>query len=234
MALTVIYAYYDNAKMLEKHLTEWEQYPTGTNIILVDDASPKYPAYEIVKDWPVNLRLYRVTQNIPWNQNGARNLAMKVCETQWALMLDMDHLLPHGDALKALGMRKYDDCYYVPLRYWPNGDEYRRHPNSFLLTVDKFWECGGYDEDFCGHYGSDSVFRMALNNVARRVETDKFKTIHYEGIIEDANTTELEGETRIRKGGRFHSRKDKYLLQKRNSAPYKAENPIRFDFERLI
>lgn len=228
--ITFVYAYYDNKKMLSKHIEEWLQYPDDCKIIIVDDASPNFPAINYLKNFDLpNLELYRVKKNIPWNQNGARNLAMKHCKTDWALMTDMDHLVMCDDASIAMSMRKMSGFYYVPRRVWPDGKEHKKHPNTFLLETEKFWECGGYDEDFCGYYGSDRVFRLALDTVAERVETHKFKTILYEGIIKDANTQEFG-----RKDSEYHSANHKHLVKKRALAPYKAENHIRFEWERLL
>lgn len=237
MALTLVYAYYDNATMLEKHLQEWANYPPEIQIVLIDDASPNTPALDVLDKTKaiINFQLYRIKENIPWNQNGARNLGMiEGCKTEWALMLDMDHLLSAGHAQRALRMKKEHAHYYVPRRVWPDGKLYRRHPNSFLLQKEKFLSCGGYDEDFCGFYGSDSIFRMALDTVARRVETNAFETVHYEGIIKDANTKEFGTDSKIRKGSKFHSVGNKYLLAKRRMAPYKAANPLRFNWERIL
>lgn len=230
--ITVIYAYYDNPDMLKRHLAEWAGWPAGLKIIVVDDASPNAPAMPILKDaaLPVPLELYRINENIPWNQNGARNLGMHAAGMAgWALMLDMDHLLPSRDAAALVAMPKDPGHYYVPRREWPHGAEHRRHPNSFLLEGSAFQACGGYDEDFCGFYGSDKVFRLALDTVADRIETNAFKTVLYEGIIEDANTREFG-----RKDSHFHSANHPHLVAKRRRAPYKAENPLRFTWERLI
>lgn len=226
--VTVCFAYYDNPSMLEKHIDEWRKFYTA--VIVVDDASPNYPAVDILNKYCLeNVKLYRVLKNIPWNQNGARNLAMQQCTTEWALMLDMDHLLTEKECAKMQQMEKRAGHYYVPRRVWPDGVEHRLHPNSFLLEKEKFWQCGGYDEDFCGYYGSDKVFRLALDTVAQRVETDCFNTVLYEGIIQDANTQEFG-----RKDSEYHSANHPHLVAKRARAPYKAENPIRFTWERQL
>lgn len=227
--ITFVYAYYDNKKMLEKHVEEWLQYPVGIQFIIVDDASPNSPARDILKHVDLPLELYRVEQNIPWNQNGARNLAMMQCKSDWALMLDMDHFLPVKEATKAMAMRKHSGFYYVPRRVLPDGSSHKPHPNTFMLERQKFWECGGYDEDFCGYYGSDKIFRLALDTVAERVETESFKTVLYEGVIKDANTREWG-----RKDSEYHSANHKHLREKRKAAPYKAKDHIRFNWERVL
>lgn len=228
--ITVAYAYYDNPSMLALHCTEWAAYPPEINIIVVDDASPHSPALDVVNGLGLSaLKVYRIAEDIPWNQNGARNLAMAVCETEWACLLDMDHLLPARQAQAMLSMPREPSCYYVPRRVWPDGNEHRRHPNSYLLQTRKFFASGGYDEDFCGYYGSDGVFRRALDMVATRVETDAFTTILYEGHIEDANTRVFG-----RKGTPYHAALNPALARKRAAGGYRAQNPLRFSWERVL
>lgn len=227
--ITFVYAYYDNANMLQKHIAHWQKYTGDVQFIIVDDASPHYPAYPLLKDAGLPLELYRVKKNIPWNQNGARNLGMMQCKSEWALMLDMDHLVLDDDAVIASAMRKTSGFYYVPRRVLPDGTEWKKHPNTFLLECSAFWDCGGYDEDFCGYYGSDKVFRLALDTVAQRVESPRFKTVLFEGAIEDANTQEFG-----RKDSEYHSANHPHLVAKRAKCPYKAENHIRFEWERLL
>ena len=32
--------------------------------------------------------------DVPWNQDACRNIGMKNVKTEWALMTDMDHIVP--------------------------------------------------------------------------------------------------------------------------------------------
>ena len=78
----MIYPYYENPKMLERQVENWNRYAGelrgALRIILVDDGSTKYPAEPIFKHCKMPKKLYRVKEDIPWNQHGARNLGAKV------------------------------------------------------------------------------------------------------------------------------------------------------------
>lgn len=55
-----------------------------------------------------------------------------------------------------------DSVYYFGLRR-EDGTAKNPHPNSFLINRTTFWEVGGgYDEDFCGHYGKGDIFLRLL------------------------------------------------------------------------
>jgi glycosyltransferase involved in cell wall biosynthesis len=206
--ITIVMAYYDNPTMLERHLREWEKYPKGFRAIIVDDGS-KDAALPILKDsCPIPAQLYRVLIDKPWNQNGARNLAMTHA-TGWCLMTDMDHLLTVEEAKKICLEDYNENCAYKPLRRKADGEPYKRHPNSYLLTKDLYWDAGGYDEEFCGYYGTDATFRRQLGS--RIVETDNFAlTLYGREVIPDASTRTLG-----RKGSKYHVSNNKELVVKR-------------------
>ena len=43
-----------------------------------------------------------------------------------------------------------------------NGEEVDPHINSFLISRRGFFKAGGYDEDFCGHYGFEDVLFRSM------------------------------------------------------------------------
>lgn len=241
--LTLVMAYYENGTMLERHLQAWSEYSPeareGFSVVIVDDGSPKDPALPRLRDFPGKLppiELFRVGVNIPWNQNGARNLAMKEGRGGWCLLTDMDHLLTERALvnLKDVVHRKAGR-YYVPERekvireepWWAK--PYHRHPNSFMLHQDDYWRAGGYDEDFCGWYGSDRSFRRMLDTVCKRMELEGVSLLLYgREVVADASTTEFG-----RKDSRFHSSNNPQLAAKKKATPAPAKNPIRFPWERL-
>lgn len=251
--LTLVMAYYQNGQMLDRHLAEWASWPAeareAIRIILVDDGSPTDPAeHHIVRpdlyafpaptrkagEWSawcgIPLRLYRVGPNIPWNQNGARNLAMREAPEGWCMMTDMDHLLTGPEALELVRGRRRGSCYYVPSRVQSDGRPKHRHPNSFILTREAYWRAGGYDEDFCGSYGSDAVFRRMLDTVAKRVELDRPRLVLFgREAIADASTTDWG-----RKGSPYHSAEKPHLVAKRRGPPVPATDHIRFSWTRVL
>jgi hypothetical protein len=234
--LQIIYPYYDNPQMLQIHFNFWRAYApelwAHTKIILVDDGSPNHPLQGQLGDAPseANIEAYRIKQNVPWGQNGAHNLGMHVAEEGWCVSTDIDHVVPAATLRYLYETEFLEDTYYTFARQQqgqPKQVGYKRHPNSWLLTRDTFWRSGGYDEDFCGYYGSDSVFRRALDEVAARVEMDIPLIVYDENDIPDANTREFG-----RKDSEYYSVKHPELAHKRRNWT-KAENPLRFDWERI-
>jgi hypothetical protein len=90
--ITLVMAYYENPTMLQVHLKNWkETYPDDVKarmrVIIVDDGSPRNPAVNQVRSFALRegdlgrfhaFEIYRIDTNIPWNQDGARNLGMMV------------------------------------------------------------------------------------------------------------------------------------------------------------
>ena len=219
--------------MLRRHIEEWKYYPEKINIILIDDGS-RYKASFIIKkaDIKANIKVYRVLKDKKWNQTGARNLGFKVCDNDFCLATDIDHLLPTEEVKHFLDTEYKKGNYYKPIRKRPEYTELRpskkRHTNTFIIHKEDYWEAGGYDEDFAGHYGSDTAFLNILDSkynlkLIERPYLLMFSPSH----IQDANT-DL---------GRHDSKYSSFKvpeLQKKLKSTYKAKNPIRFEWEREI
>lgn len=239
--LQLVYPYYENPGMLREQLTVWSEWPKEladrVTIILVDDGSQKDPAEPVVRaalpHFPLPLiRLYRVLINIPWNQNGAHNLGFHVADDGWCLSTDIDHIVTAAQLNTILALPVNKDCYYTfgRRRVSDMSTVFKRHPNSWLLTKELYWKSGGYDEDFAGFYGSDSQFRKALALVGKHIPLPDacYLVVYDEHDIPDANTREWG-----RKDSPYHSARNATLAKKRQRA-YKAENPLRFPWERVL
>ena len=77
--ISVVFPYYDNPEMLKFQLDVISQYSRHVaervEVIIVDDASPLFPASEILRDLPIrNVRTFRILRDKPWNQDAARNV----------------------------------------------------------------------------------------------------------------------------------------------------------------
>jgi hypothetical protein len=112
-----------------------------------------------------------------------------------------------------------------------NSEPYHPHPNSFVMHRDDFWAMGGYDEDFVGFYGSDGNFRKCAKGwgLLEKPTTDFKLTLFGSNIISDANTRGL-----TRKEGDLWAAKHPYLNSKRMGPPYRAINPFRSPFIRVL
>src|SRR5262245_3573566 len=94
--LSIGYPYYDNGAMLPFHYAAWGSYPaelrSRVRFLLVDDGSPT-PLEPPPPDLNVNLKIFRIKQDIVWNIPGAKNLLLFQAETPWILVSDIDHIV---------------------------------------------------------------------------------------------------------------------------------------------
>lgn len=183
MRFTIVLPYYRAPNMLRKQLENWAQYSTKARdqftLMVIDDGSPE-PAAEVIKPSD-GVLLYRVAVDKPWNRNGARNLGAHVCETQWLLNCDIDHMLPPASADALLEVELSAKRWYRFPR-WRVGraDETRRkdalpetcefgrikpHIDSHLMTRELFMR-SPYDEDYSGFLGGGSPFLARMESIA--------------------------------------------------------------------
>lgn len=226
--LTLIYAYFENGSMLDLHLKTWSAYENKDQwkAIIVDDCSLRDPAETHIADVGFPVELYRIKTDIPWNQDGSRNLAMHQA-SGWCLMTDMDHLLRPLEAGQLLRLKKNDGHYYMPSRRLSDGSTYHRHPNSYLLNKGLYEYLGGYDEAYAGYYGTDGMFRERLSESAFRVDLDIPLFLYKREAIPDASTTDYG-----RKGSAYALSSRPDLVQRRKSH-LPPIPPLNFEWERV-
>jgi hypothetical protein len=203
--LTLVVPFYRNPSMLTLQFANWrgwsEKRKRRLRIILVDDGSPE-PAADVPRpDGLPELEIYRVTEDRPWHQHGARNLGAHVAPEGWLLLTDMDHVLT-DEAARALfkridrGELNKGRAYMLARIEADTGEPTihpvsgapKPHPNSFVMTRAKYWEVGGYDEDLCGHYGTDAAFRTRLGPLKTLPVP---LTRYWRDIVPDASTVGL-------------------------------------------
>jgi len=143
--------------MLPLHRRAWELHPPhAARYVLIDDASPVPLAASFRSN---QLNVYRVQEDIPWNIAGARNLSFHVASTDWVLCADIDHVIT-AEALEqilALDLTDSNTAYTFSRR---RRDGYMGCDAiiNILMNRQRFFEMGGYDEDYCGHYGKEETF----------------------------------------------------------------------------
>lgn len=238
--ITIVMPYYDNPKMLRLHLHEWSMFTPSQKqalrAVIVDDGSPNAPAEENMREYGSKVgfpvRLFRIVPNIPWNQDGARNLGMKNVETDWALMTDIDHMVSRHEVSKMLDFTSHKTMkgqYYMPHRVLFDGMVTHPHPNSYIMNVSDFWSMGGYDEDFAGVYGSDGNFRKCMKaGLQERVTPSWSLTLWPSSAISDANTKDFG-----RKDSKYHRSHHPKIEAKAKGPAYKATNHLRFDWREV-
>lgn len=148
-----------NADELLRIVDEYNKYPADLLdqmlFVFVDDGSPQ--PYQFPPN-QLNLILLRATQNIPWNNPGARNLGMIYAKSDKVLITDIDMRFSAESLQKIINMAPPGRKIYKLPRTDAEGKKVRAHPNTFVLSRRHFFGNFGYDEAFCGHYGNDDSF----------------------------------------------------------------------------
>lgn len=245
--LTLIMPYYENPRQLaEVQYDGWLGWPESIKkrfrVVLVDDGSPSAPAGAVARpDGLPEVSIYRVLQDIPWHQHGARNLGAQMALDGWLLLTDMDHVLTK-EAAAAL-FERMDAGKLNPVTAYmmdrieadtkaPTLDRFgnpKPHPNSFVMTRDIYWRVGGYDEDLTGVYGTDRFFRDRVFRTAKRGHLSIPLVRYWRDIVPDASTTTLP-----RKEGRDPLAKERILAAKKARGEQHVVKVLQFDWERVI
>lgn len=216
--------YYNNPRMLARQLYEWEKYPPHVReafeFVIVDDGSAQ-PASDVLLFDALSTvslpTLYRIDEDIPWNQHGARNLAARETSCPWLLMLDIDHVLTAENAERLVDAVNWtagaDVWFRFPRERIGAEDETRRKDttvrgidpaaerttvnpamNCYLTTRAAYWQAGAYNEDFAGCYGGDTQFLAELRAVAGDpvMLNDVWLQVHTRHSVPDANEQTLD------------------------------------------
>jgi len=201
-SITLIMAYYENAGMLEKHLETFSRYPVevqeNLHVIIVDDGSPNAPAMHTVPknvshETKFELSVFRMGEDIPWNQDACRNLGVLHATSDWIMLTDMDHLVPAETMLELMqGEFHAEDVYRFARVSAPDMAPYKPHPNSWFMHRGMYENIGGYDERLAGYYGTDGDFSTRMKEFCRAVVDIKPYLIRVpRSVIPDASTTTL-------------------------------------------
>lgn len=231
--ISVIYPYYGNRTLLDMQYEVWSGLPRHMreriDFIVVDDGSPtpiRYPSRA-----ELNLGIFRIHADIPWNIPGAKNLGVLKSRTEWVLVSDIDHMLTAEAAEKLLKLDTSNPkVYYGCEREFPGGtmavtdsmQKTRRNiPATLIINQRLFIDAGGFDEDFSGSYGKDdSMLKWHLEaNVGCRRRESGVVLLCYASRYDEANI-----------GARDSSRNTRLFEQKKREQNYRPKNPIRFDW----
>lgn len=244
--LSLIFPYYLNPGMLSLQFAGWAAWPQAikdrVEIVIVDDGSPEGHAINVPRpDGLPALSIYRVLEDRPWHQHAARNLGADVAKGEWLLLTDMDHVLKQDAAealLKRIDLGKLDrKAIYTLARVeadtglptMKDGRE-KPHPNSFVVTRETYWRIGGYDEEFCGTYGTDSLFKSRAYSIASHEHLDKVAlTRYWRELVPDASTTTLP-----RKEGRWLGARKQIMDAKRARGEADMVKVLQFPWEQVL
>lgn len=195
--ITLCLAYYINPSMLARQFAHLADMPPKLKdhlrVIVVDDGSPNSPAAlpETSPGFPIEI--YRITVDVPWNQDAARNIAVHHAPPGWLLLTDIDHMVPE-ETLRAV--MKNTLCERTAYRFSrvsaPDMTEYKPHPNSWLMTKAMFDFVGGYDETLCiGAYGTDGDILKRIQRATNIVTLKQHLIRVPREVVPDASTTTL-------------------------------------------
>lgn len=194
--LSLVYAFYDNAEMLATQYAVWASYPedlkSQIEIILVDDGS--FAAASVARPGGLPLiRLFEIQDDIPWNQDGARNIGAHEAANHWLLLCDMDHVVPASTLRAVLARIPKLDPWDVGnfSRVRVTGQPLSPAPNILLINREVFWDIGGYDERLRGYYGTDIPFRKRMYASCRKVGLNLPVTVYQPSDIPDCSTRGL-------------------------------------------
>lgn len=231
--MTLVFIYYENPRMLRRQIECWNSYadlPSPPRIILVDDASPKFPAKDVLKNNPVRVpfELHRIEQDIPWNFSGARNLGCRYADG-WIHVSDMDTLI-YAEDLKLLTQLATDEkCFYLTRRMLiPTGALMNATVVNLTFHKSLFERVGGYDEDYCGHYGREHTdFFERMKRAAKLIILqDVFIWMMPKWMLADACTTTIKD--------RSDDRNTDLFLTKRDAGFPRPATPLRFTHRKEI
>lgn len=246
--LSFVLPYYLNPEMLRVQYGVWAGYPEALKrrieVVVVDDGSPSFPAHEVERPEGLPaLRIYRHTEDRPWHQHAARNLGAVHARGEWLLLTDMDHVVT-AQALTALvSMKRVWRDEGRPFFYTfervdapdmtptvrPDGTP-KRHPNSFVMAKDLYWRIGGYDEAYCGVYGTDGLFRSRAFEIAEEVFLADVPLVRYSrDVVPDASTRTL-----ARKEGREPGAKDAVRARKEAQGRAGMRDLLTVPWERML
>ena len=161
--LTIISHVYNAQAQVDHQVALWRAYDPALlarlEFLIIDDCSDT-PL--VVDKGPLNLRLLRVDDDIAWNMPGCRNLAATTASAAWLLFFDIDNVADQAAVQKMAGaLDRLDPMRLHVFRRIEHGQDVEPHINSYLITRQGYFRAGGYDEDFCGHYGyEDVLFRL--------------------------------------------------------------------------
>ncbi len=167
MTITVLSHYYDNPSTVQTALERFAHMadvsPGTFDFLLVDDHCPHPPPKDLFAAVP-GLRVFRLREDVPWNMAGARNVGFHEARGPIVVVFDIDHFLardqiaPFLTGLDALrpGQRAHFPRFITGFK----GGRKDTHSafNIFAMHRSDFWQVGGYEEAFAGHYGQEDKY----------------------------------------------------------------------------
>ena len=162
--ITSIYFNNGGANHLYSLLSRYNDFPDAImkyiQFVIVDDCSSD--SYIIPSYINLNIKLLKITEDIPWNNAGAKNLGVTFAPSAKILLTDIDHYIP-SELLTLLLEFPVPYCQIYDFeREEETGEKIVPHKNTFFTSKSIFFKSLGYDEQYCGNYGHDDSFFFLL------------------------------------------------------------------------
>lgn len=194
--LSIITTTYGQPKMLSAWMTEIERFKTAVDdveVIVVDDCgNPPADSYALA-------HTFRIDEDVPWNQPGARNLGLAHAHARVVLMVDVDMVPPAElamDYIEAARSLKVGEVIIPAIRYASCDQVNTIHPHNFLVHREHLGWIGGYDEDYSGGYGWDDVQMLHVLEMAGSVKRTTDLWVMHRDDISDHAVNSLDRDTK--------------------------------------
>jgi predicted O-linked N-acetylglucosamine transferase (SPINDLY family) len=163
--LSLITHHYNGHEAAGKLVSHLEKLPYAmknkVELIIIDDYSD---VEKPIDSNLLNLKQYRIINDIQWNQAGARNLGALMASGSWSLFFDIDqepNILGITKIVENLESIDPMKLYYFYVESFIDSNlnvELPIHPNTFLVNTERFKSTCMYDEDFAGNYGYEDLY----------------------------------------------------------------------------
>jgi hypothetical protein len=190
--LTIIFPYYNQAKALDFQLQNYSSFTEETRkklkIFIVDDGSQINKAIDCITDEflkKLDITLYRIDIDIPWNQPETNNLAFSKIETEFLLRYDIDCYFDEENIKKLMLVNDINYAFNMNRKKYSTNELIKPHPNLYLLPKN-IYKTFKYNEYFSGNYGLDDIDLNErlnkdnkinfLNNIFCWTNNEKFST----------------------------------------------------------
>jgi glycosyltransferase involved in cell wall biosynthesis len=187
--ISLVYTVYNNPKSLTFVLTSLSGYSKGVRdhleVVIVDDCS-RDSLRSICDDFTsaLNIQLFRVARDRPWNHRVARNIGAWEASSEWLLLLDIDMLPTERLLAEVTNFARRDHFYMFRTKDAVTSKSLGAHHDSLFISSNLFWRIGGYDEAFKGFWGTGPLFLKRAKKIAPRLIFDHLDILHLAAISE--------------------------------------------------
>ena len=183
--ISAIIPVYNNESTLIKNINRLNDVDSITEIVSVFDG---YRCNSSVRKY-IEARKGRVVcnyPNIPWGNSRARNIGAINATKDVLLFIDVDHTIKEQ-------INNINTDHVCKFKRVLAKTEW--HCNTLLMHRDIFFNVGGYDERFCGHYGYEDRY---LEYKLRKAGYE-FTNLHDEVIVLNGGGVDIARDKEINK-----------------------------------